>query len=551
MNAKSQKRKLLFPIQKTTSMKQLTNSDNTRNNFAKTESTKLLIYKPIHPKYPFNSSTLGLDEILKPQTISLIKDYTLKNIIIKFCEEQKKLSAERKLLFHNQSTSNMKKNFNEKNNNITNKNEKNSPNKLPKISKNMSFNNNSINNLNLSSNTMTINNSSLNNKNKRKKIWNKDIGHKSQEKKSKNLSEYLKRKMLKLKRDVKIRGAYCTVIKGTINPMKISGNNYRKISQHLCFSNLNINSKKLGPINLFGIFEGNGPHGKAIATLLKNYLLKYFEKSTEMKVTQKKNNYYSIMYDSFVNAQKYLQNQKNYNTNNNYNYNNSNNINPEFSGATGIILLYPNNLSNKIYCANIGKCKCLLYTSLGTVKLSYEFSPKRASEKDRIEEFKKQFSSQFKEKEKKNKEIDMSNEENKNDNNRMRMSSNNDSASAEKIKKLLYEEMKNNLIKKLEEMDLSRCFGNFAAKEIGIIPDPEVVECDIRINRGKFIVAGTVSLWKYISDEEIGLVVSKHLLNCDCLGACKDLEDLARERWQLNERYVEDISVLVIFFGKL
>ena len=249
---------------------------------------------------------------------------------------------------------------------------------------------------------------------------------------------------------------------------------------------------------------------------------------------------------AFVNTQNYLYNQKNYNNNI------STNINPEFSGATGIVIVYPNNLSNKVYCANNGKCKCLLYTTLGTVKLSYEFSPKRASEKERIEEFQKQFLLPLKQKEyneKEFKETDIPNDENiKNDNIKIKTTNNNDSANAEKIKKLLNEEMKTNLIKKLEEMDLSRCFGNFAVSEIGIIPDPEVVECDVRVNKGKFIVIGTASLWKYLSDEEIGAVVKKYLLNNDCAGACKELEDLAREQWQLNSRYVEDISVVVIFF---
>ena len=535
------KKILLFPIKKQISMNKLTTPESSKTYVMKNEFKKQLIYKPIHQKHPFNSSSLGINEILKPQTFSLIKNDALKSIIIKFLEERKKLSIEKKLSCRNQSASYLKKYPNVKNNNTINQNDSKAPKKLQKIHKNASYSNP---NLNSSTNAMTMNSSYMHNKNNRKSIWNKDIGHKSQEKKSKNLSEYAKRRILKLKRDVKIRGAGCSSITGTLNPLKISSSNYRKISQDLCFSNLNLKSEKLGPINMFGIFEGNGPHGKAITLILKNYLLKYFEKSTEMRVSLKKNNFYSIMYDAFVNAQKFLYNPKNYN-----NSNNSTNVNPEFSGATGIVILYPNNCSNKIYCANIGKCKCLLYTTLGTVKLSYEFSPKRASERERIEEFQKQFTLPKIKQENENKETDTLNEEiNKIDNNRMKMSNTNDSGNAEKIKKLLNDEIKNNLIKRLEEMDLSRCFGNFAASEIGIIPDPEVVECDVRVNKGKFLVLGTASLWKYLSDEEIGVSVNKYLQNCDCAGACKELEDLARERWQFNSRYVEDISVVVIFF---
>ena len=541
MKTQNQKKILLFPIKKQTPINKLINCENKKTPIVKNEFKKQLVYKPIHEQYPFCSSSLGINEILKPQTFSLIKNSALRNIIIKFLEERKKSADDKNLFYRNQSASYIRK---YPNNNIINQKEK-IPKKLIKINRN-GFYNNSNQNLNSSSNAMTLNNSNIYNKNKRKIIWNKDIGHKSQDKKNKYLSENAKKRILKLKRDVKIKGAGFSSITGTLNPLKISSSNYRKINQNLCFSNINIKSEKLGSINMFGIFEGNGPHGKQITLILKNYLLKYFEKSTEMRVCQKKDNYYSIMYDAFVNTQNYLYNQKNYNNNI------STNINPEFSGATGIVIVYPNNLSNKVYCANNGKCKCLLYTTLGTVKLSYEFSPKRASEKERIEEFQKQFLLPLKQKEyneKEFKETDIPNDENiKNDNIKIKTTNNNDSANAEKIKKLLNEEMKTNLIKKLEEMDLSRCFGNFAVSEIGIIPDPEVVECDVRVNKGKFIVIGTASLWKYLSDEEIGAVVKKYLLNNDCAGACKELEDLAREQWQLNSRYVEDISVVVIFF---
>ena len=110
-----------------------------------------------------------------------------------------------------------------------------------------------------------------------------------------------------------------------------------------------------------------------------------------MRVTLKKDNFYSIMYNSFVNAQNYL-------------INNSTklNINLKYSGSTGIVLLFPHNNSNKIYCANVGRNKCMFYTNYGTIKLSYELFPHRASERFRISHFLTQKKIKDKEKEEQN-----------------------------------------------------------------------------------------------------------------------------------------------------
>ena len=98
-----------------------------------------------------------------------------------------------------------------------------------------------------------------------------------------------------------------------------------------------------------------------------------------MRVTLKKYNCYSIMYNSFANAQNYI-------------INNSNkfNINMNYSGATGIIVLFPHNNTNKIYCANIGRNRCIFYSMMGTIRLSYKLYPNKVNEKDRISLFKKQ-----------------------------------------------------------------------------------------------------------------------------------------------------------------
>ncbi len=192
------------------------------------------------------------------------------------------------------------------------------------------------------------------------------------------------------------------MLPGRLCPFEYSINySNKKFNQDCIMMNPSLISAKLDEISLFGIFDGNGHHGKGIAQAFKNYVLDYFKNGNEMKVTLKKDNFYSIMYNSFVNAQNYL-------------INNSTklNINLKYSGSTGIVLLFPHNNSNKIYCANVGRNKCMFYTNYGTIKLSYELFPHRASERFRISHFLTQKKIKDKEKEEQNLNLNLNNNNN-------------------------------------------------------------------------------------------------------------------------------------------
>jgi serine/threonine protein phosphatase PrpC len=107
---------------------------------------------------------------------------------------------------------------------------------------------------------------------------------------------------------------------------------------------------------------------------------------------------------------------------------------------------------------------------------------------------------------------------------------------------------KDTYIKDFNELNISRSIGNLIGVDKGIIPGPEVVESDVRMNRGKYIVMGTSSLWKYLTDDEVGDIVNKYLNSGDTLAACKELEETAKDRWKSNTGGYDDISVVVIFF---
>ena len=504
-----------------------------------------VMYKPLHPEHRFNSSSININDMMKKNNLPYITNNSIKNIILKFKEEREKERNEKRMIYKDKSYEDFQK---EKNTQFLmlramlrrdpltiqvlmkrNRNEE------IKMRKNTSFKRILRKRLNskkkylnrttiMSEDNLTyekshINNSMENSKSislkkikfSKNKVWKNDILLKVQN---------IKKLHLK-KNEIKIRIVNSLILAGRLSPFRRSNYSNKKFNQDCVYTNIDLISSKLDEISLFGIFDGNGQYGKSIALAFKNYVVDYFLNCNEMRVTLKKDNFYSILYNSFVFAQNYL-------------INNSNklNINMNFSGATGIIVLYPHNNTNKVYCANIGRNKCIFYTMTGPIKLSYELYPNRASEKDRIERFKEQNKEKLKNKKKEN------NKEEEDENN-----------NKEKNIILIDQKRKELFLKEFIELDISRCIGNLAAEELGIIPGPEIGESDIKLNKGKFIVIGTESFWKYLTEEEVGDIVNLHYPTYDCEGACKDLQDLAKDRWkEKNDGAYDDISVVIIFF---
>ena len=538
------------------------NKEHTQQNYniKKFEPKRIkIIYRPLHKENKFNSSSMGINEIVKKKNLPLITNDTIKNLIIKFRNEREKEMSEKRVFYRESSYQDIQR---EKNTqflmlramlrrdpltiqSLMNRNKR----KQTKIKKSVSMKYlirdkinydkkkffNKTTDDTIASEKYQNNNSSNNYENSKifdnnkfkKEVWKNDFLLKKINYKNSRLKKY----------EIKIRSVNSLMLPGRLSPFKYSINySNKKFNQDCIMMNPSLISAKLDEISLFGIFDGNGHHGKGIAQAFKNYVLDYFKNGNEMKVTLKKDNFYSILYNSFVYAQNYLKNNSS-----------KLNINMNFSGSTGIIVLYPHNCSNKIYCANIGRNKCMFYSMLGPIKLSYELYPNRASEKDRISIFKEKLKEKEREKEEEElkKKKEKENEET-NNNNKENSENNNDTKNKNT---LMDKKRKEAFIKEFSELDISRCVGNLAAEELGIIPGPEIGESDVRINKGKFIVIGTESLWKYISENEVCDIVSTHYFTYNSEAACQDLIDLAKDRWkEKNDGAYDDISVIVLFF---
>ena len=378
------------------------------------------------------------------------------------------------------------------------------------------------------------------------------------------------RKSMFLTKNLKIRGAESHSVKGRIDPLKITKSHYTKPNQDCSFSKVNFLSKKLGEISLFGVFDGNGRFGTHIAAMLKNFMIEHFTNCKNMKVNSMVDNFYGIMSEAFVRGQEFLvknEAEKGYNL--------------DFSGATGCVLLYPNNNTNKIYCANVGRGRCVVYSISGTYKMSYDLEPERPSEKERMEEFVKSLT--LSQSDYLTSQIIAKQKELQNDYSLHYHSSHKPLVSqfdyhslnipetqldffflrkfypSRLSKKFFFfpqtrEErekeahLRSVYLRTFETLNVSRCFGNLAAGSSGVICEPEVVECDLKMARAKFAVLGTAALWKFMDETEVGAIVRKYETLGNGFMACRELENVARMRWKNNCRKIDDISVIVVFF---
>jgi len=548
------------------------------------------IYHPLNPKHPFKLDMLNLKEISKRKNALLINSKPLKELILKYNLDEKKNSNENhdpnKYYFN--KFKDEEKNYKLTINAILKNNIDNLPlylsgrktdKKKKKINFKFNFSRNDNNSLNSKKRFLTSF-SEIRTKNSKNSDITKDNiinQYNTKTKASWNLkiNKYnlktlgIRMKLSKTNNKYKLLKNYGNIDSKTI-----------VVKKHLSFSITNLQSVKLGRISIFGVFEEIGAHGRAICSVLMNYLIDYFKSSKKMNVCIERDNFYSILHWSFVNAQKFLiNNQKKLN------------IDLSNSGCSACFLLLPKNINNKIYCANSGICKCLLYTNRGPDIFSFSLTIDRPSERERVYMFlknkkiselldllnekninDKKEKNIAKDKNNKNNDKKDNNKQNKEDNKEDKEEDQEDKEEDNKedkqeedkdIKEETKQNKKNPNFEINEEelkrdfdisilyfkyLGFTRCFGNISGENYGLIPNPEVNECDIKVNKVRFAVLGNNTFWKILKEPEIRFIVSKYISNKDNLGASKELGDLIRHKAGTNSKILEKSGYEIIYF---
>ena len=96
---------------------------------------------------------------------------------------------------------------------------------------------------------------------------------------------------------------------------------------------------------------------------------------------------------------------------------------------------------------------------------------------------------------------------------------------------------------------MTRSFGDIIGSSIGVISEPEIKFFNYEKNY-KFMIIGSDGLWEYISCQEavdiVGNFYQENDLDTD--RAVVNLFQLAKNRWIEKQMYVDDISIILIYF---
>ena len=94
---------------------------------------------------------------------------------------------------------------------------------------------------------------------------------------------------------------------------------------------------------------------------------------------------------------------------------------------------------------------------------------------------------------------------------------------------------------------MARSIGDYAVKEVGVIPEPDIVEHVIR-DVDKFMILASDGVWEFISSQEAIDIVNDQL-EFGCHAACEELIQVAAMRWAEEEGdYRDDITAIVVQF---
>ena len=291
-----------------------------------------------------------------------------------------------------------------------------------------------------------------------------------------------------------------------------------KINQDSYIIHRNINYIK--NFNIFAIFDGHGFNGQIISEYLKENLVKKLIEHPKIKIL--KNLRY--IYAEFINDNYQIINEIFQEIDNEILHNDKL-INTNLSGTTCTLLIQ---IGDNIICANIGDSKVILVyednkgennneenDQYNFINLTKDSTPYNKTEKTRIilnGGMIKQLKDSF------NQELGP-------------------------LKIFLKNE-------NIPGLTITRSFGDKIGKSIGLISKPFINEYTLNRNV-KYIVMASSGVWKFMKEKELLEYGKDFYLMNDPDNFCKEIANKAAELYEKNSGFIDDITMIVIFFNFL
>ena len=275
---------------------------------------------------------------------------------------------------------------------------------------------------------------------------------------------------------------------------------HRKKNQDFYIIEKNINN--IWGFNLFAILDGHGVNGHMVSQFASKYLIKKFTNiankfnDTESIYNFLKKSDFQKIIDIFLETDNQIINQKGFDI--------------SLSGTTCVLIIQ---LYEHIICSNIGDSRAILiYDNNKIFELSQDSKPEVPEEKKRInlmggivDQVRNEFG----------------------------------------IKTGPYRVY----IKNMDQpgLAMSRSFGDKKAKSCGVIPYPDIIEYTLN-NDSKYMVICSDGVWEFLTNEDVMEIGNKFYKQNNINGFCKQLLKKSTEMWEKEENYIDDITIVTVFF---
>ena len=272
----------------------------------------------------------------------------------------------------------------------------------------------------------------------------------------------------------------------------------KKINQDSYLTLLNINN--LNNYSVFAIFDGHGINGHLVSKFVKNYFQNYFSNID-------KNDYQNIFNENLV-FKKLLNEEiikEKFRLLENFLLEKPFSI--QYSGSTCIIIIY---IEDKILCYNIGDSRAVyINKNYQCIPISKDHKPEIPKERLRIEE-------------------------------------NGGCVKRDYLGNGVYRVWSKN--GKYPGLAMSRSIGDYVAKSLGVINEPDFYEINIINNNIKSVIIGSDGLWDVLNNNLIEKIAEEYIIKDDCVGCVNSLIDKAKKIYNKKNISCDDITVIVIFF---
>ena len=284
-----------------------------------------------------------------------------------------------------------------------------------------------------------------------------------------------------------------------------------KIDQDTPLINLSVGG--IVGFNMFGVLDGHGPHGHYISQYCKDYFIKNMInytlllkmskgiKTSEEIYIELKNNRFEYIIELFNQFDIELSKQ--------------NVIDYTISGTTCNIIFQFN---KHLICFSVGDSRSILiydkgdYSNQGILALSTDHKPNLPGEIERIQLY--------------GGEVDT-----------MKDIYGNNIGPA-RVYKLGFDS---------PGLAMSRSLGDFQAKEVGVIPTPQIIEYDINATT-KFLVVCSDGVWEFMTNEQVRDIGNIFYARNDVANFCTELVKYSMILWEQFGLNRDDITVVSVFF---